>query len=201
MALSGSDINLPDSGFAIFLMKILCLGNLPRVSGLGFLQVLLKRSELKISGTTFWVMPSEKSMLRNIKWLNEIGIPVETTDCYIAPAYPGKGPVVYPALLNVLVGRSPRFLFLCSGSGSQEKLGYWLKQNLPCRPAICCIGAAIAFLSGDQVRIPAWADRICLGWLYRCASEPLKYLPRYFRALRLVWLAFRFRDRSPSEKS
>ncbi len=197
-ALEGSDLNLPDSGLAIFLMRFLGLGNLPRVSGLGFLKALLERSELKISGSTFWVMPSEKSMVRNLRWLNEKGLLVGESDCHIAPPYPATGPVLDPVLLNVLAGRRPRFLFVCTGSGSQEKLGFWLKQNLPGRPAICCIGAAIAFLSGDQVGIPVWADRVCLGWFYRCRSEPAKFVPRYLSALRLVGLAWKYRDRSPA---
>ena len=34
-------------------------------------------------------------------------------------------------------------------------------------PAIHCIGAALGFLTGDQVRIPHWADQWILGWLFR----------------------------------
>ncbi len=66
----------------------------------------------------------------------------------------------------------------------------------PYRPAIICTGAAIAFLSGRQVNIPPWADRYVLGWLFRCAKEPRKFIPRYRKALRLIPLLFRFRDRS-----
>jgi UDP-N-acetyl-D-mannosaminuronic acid transferase (WecB/TagA/CpsF family) len=72
-----------------------------------------------------------------------------------------------------------------------------LKRNLDYLPAIHCIGAAIAFLSGDQVHIPEWADRFYLGWLFRCMSSPRRYVPRYFSAPQLVPLLWRYRDQLP----
>jgi UDP-N-acetyl-D-mannosaminuronic acid transferase (WecB/TagA/CpsF family) len=66
-------------------------------------------------------------------------------------------------------------------------------ENLP---AIICTGAAIAFLSGRQANIPPWADRLYLGWLLRSLSEPAKFLPRYWQALRLFPLLWKHRDRS-----
>lgn len=63
-------------------------------------------------------------------------------------------------------------------------------------PAIICTGAAIAFLSGRQANIPDWADRLMLGWLIRTLREPAKYLPRYWAALRLLPLLWKYRDRS-----
>ena len=197
-ALLAADANLADSGLAILLARVFGLGKLPRTSGLGFLEALLGRPEVKGEGVTFWVMPSRESMERNLDWLRSKGLRVSEEDCHIAPVYPRRGPVTDEALLETLRGREPRFVFVCTGSGTQEKLGHWLKQNLPGKRAICCIGAAIGFLSGDQVRIPAWADRMCLGWLLRCFSAPGKFLPRYLAATRLVVLALRCRDAAPT---
>jgi UDP-N-acetyl-D-mannosaminuronic acid transferase (WecB/TagA/CpsF family) len=83
------------------------------------------------------------------------------------------------------------------GGGNQERLGLYLKRHLAYRPAIHCIGAAIAFLSGDQVHIPVWADRFYLGWLYRCLSEPKRYVPRYWNARKLLTLMLRYRSELP----
>lgn len=196
-----SDMNLPDSGLAILLVRVLGLGKLHRTSGLGFLEALLDRPEAKKTQATFWVMPSWESMECNLDWLRSRGLPVSTDDCYIAPVYPKRGEVQDESLLKLLQGLKPRFIFICTGSGTQEKLGLWLKETLSGKPTICCIGAAIGFLSGDQVRIPAWADRMCLGWLFRCLSSPRKFVPRYAAALRLVWLAFRYRDQPPLRRS
>jgi len=68
-------------------------------------------------------------------------------------------------------------------------------------PAIHCIGAAIAFLSGDQVHIPVWADSFYLGWLFRSISEPTRYIPRYWDARKLLPLMARYRDRLPAPNS
>jgi UDP-N-acetyl-D-mannosaminuronic acid transferase (WecB/TagA/CpsF family) len=87
---------------------------------------------------------------------------------------------------------------LTLGGGTQERLGSYLKRNLSYKPSIHCIGAAIAFLSGDQVHIPVWADRYYLGWLFRSLSEPKRYVPRYWEARRLFWMLRRYRDQMPS---
>jgi len=200
-ALVLADINLADSGLAILLMRVLGLGSLQRTSGLGFLEALLKKSDLKACGATFWVMPDRAAMERNVTWLQSQGLQVSAENCYIAPIYPKRGKVRDEALLALLQDLNPCFVFVCTGSGTQEKLGLWLKENLSKKNTICCIGAAIAFLSGDQARIPAWADRLCLGWFLRCLSAPRKFIPRYFAAMRLVWLAFRYRDKFPPLRS
>lgn len=196
-ALENADLNLPDSGLAILMARILGLGQLPRTSGLGFLEALLQNPALHEANATFWVMPSEEAQKRNIAWLTSKQIPVEEQNCFIAPLYPRTGSVTDTILLDAIIKQKPLFIFVCTGSGAQEKLGFWLKQNLSYYPTICCIGAAIGFLSGDQIRIPKWADRLCLGWLLRCLSGPTKFIPRYAKAMRLIWLILRYRDKAP----
>jgi N-acetylglucosaminyldiphosphoundecaprenol N-acetyl-beta-D-mannosaminyltransferase len=100
-------------------------------------------------------------------------------------------------LLAVLRQRRPAHVFVCVGSGVQEKLGISLKRQLDYSPGIHCLGAAIAFLSGDQARIPAWADRLALGWLVRCIRDPKVFVPRYLRAFELAYLVLRYDERTP----
>jgi hypothetical protein len=83
------------------------------------------------------------------------------------------------------------------GCCTQERLDLSLKRNLDYLPAVHCIGAAIAFLSGDQVRIPKWADRFYLGWLFRCLSAPSRCIPRYWAARKLLPLMVRYRSKLP----
>ena len=198
-ALLGSDLNLSDSGLAILLMRFLGMGNLPRTSGLGFLDHLLHSDSFrKTTPRTFWIMPNQQSLERNLQWVQSRGLPVLLQDCYIAPLYPKVGAVEDERLLKIIMEYQPSHIFLCTGSGSQEKLGYWLKMKLPYRPMICCIGAAIGFLSGDQVRILPWADRLFLGWLIRCLSNPRRFIPRYLKATKLIWLVIKYRHSSPA---
>ena len=42
-----------------------------------------------------------------------------------------------------------------------------------------------------------WADRLFLGWLFRCFSEPKKFVPRYWKARKLASLMFRYRENPP----
>jgi hypothetical protein len=65
------------------------------------------------------------------------------------------------------------------------------------RPGIHCIGAAIGFLSGEQVRIPLWVDYLYLGWLWRSVSAPTKFVPRYWKAVRLIPMMIRYGAKAP----
>ena len=108
---------------------------------------------------------------------------------YIAPFY-GKS-VSDENLLGLIVANHPHHVLIGIGSGPQEKLGYYLRQNLAYRPAIHCIGAALGFLTGDQRPIPDWADRFYLGWLLRFLRQPHLFGPRYLSAFKLPGLIFR----------
>ena len=101
------------------------------------------------------------------------------------------------ALIERLNNLRVKHVVITVGGGTQERLGLYLKRNLDYLPAIHCIGAAIAFLSGDQVKIPHWADKVFLGWLFRCISSPKRYVPRYWSAFKLIPLMWRYRDRLP----
>jgi DNA polymerase III delta prime subunit len=49
-----------------------------------------------------------------------------------------------------------KHIVITVGGGTQEQRGRYLKRELDHLPSIHCIGAVIALLSGDQVRIPDW---------------------------------------------
>jgi UDP-N-acetyl-D-mannosaminuronic acid transferase (WecB/TagA/CpsF family) len=195
-ALLGSDLVITDSGFLVLLWNLLMRDRVQRVSGLEYLKLLLAKPEFKTSYSVLWVMPSQASMDRNVAWLRANNYPFGTADCYVAPQYP-PGAVSDDQLVELVNQRRPRHVIICVGGGVQEKLGLYLKQRSLGSPAIHCIGAAIGFLTGDQVRIPDWADRWVLGWLFRCASDPRRFVPRYARAFELPLLLWRYGSRMP----
>ncbi|HVJ07686.1 MAG TPA: WecB/TagA/CpsF family glycosyltransferase [Acidisarcina sp.] len=195
-SLLDADLVLPDSGLMVLLWNMLERDSLRRLSGLEYLRDLVEQPDFRALHGTFWVMPSRESSERNLAWLRGQGIEIAPEDVYIAPRY-GK-PIEDPVLVELLNQRRPRHVMLTVGSGVQEILGHYLKRNLSYLPAIHCIGAAIAFLSGDQVHIPVWADRMALGWLLRCLWKPQQYVPRYWDARKLVPLMLRERHRMPS---
>jgi N-acetylglucosaminyldiphosphoundecaprenol N-acetyl-beta-D-mannosaminyltransferase len=194
-ALLEADFAIPDSALMVLVWNFLQRDHIPKLSGLKYMRALIEQPEFRRPGSSFWVMPTEASLYRNRTWLDEIGITVSDRDAYVAPIY---GNVVKDEeLLRRIEKRRPRHVVLCLGGGTQERLGLYLKRNLSYLPAIHCIGAAVAFLSGDQVHIPRWADSLGLGWMLRSFSDPKRYGPRYWEARVLAPMILRYRDRLP----
>jgi UDP-N-acetyl-D-mannosaminuronic acid transferase (WecB/TagA/CpsF family) len=194
-ALLEADLAITDSAFMVLIWNQLRRGRIHRLSGLEYLRHLLHEPAVRQPGNCLWVMAGAKSAERNVAWLHRQGIEVPEDCVYLAPMY-GDG-IADEALLEQLERMRPAHVIVSIGGGTQERLGLYLKRNLSYEPAIHCIGAAIAFLSGDQVNIPVWADRFYLGWLFRSLSEPSRYVPRYWDARKLLALMLRYKDRLP----
>jgi exopolysaccharide biosynthesis WecB/TagA/CpsF family protein len=194
-ALLGADLVITDSSLMVMVWNFMQRDNIRRLSGLEYLAELLVSADFRGRRRSFWIMASPESSAINLAWLREQNIEVQPEDVYLAPMY---GPVIDDeALLEQVRQRRPTDIIVTLGGGTQERLGLYLKRHLDQRPAIHCIGAAISFLSGDQVHIPMWADRFYLGWLFRCVSEPKRYVPRYWAARKLIALMLRYRGRLP----
>lgn len=172
VALEGADFAITDSGYMVLLWLIRTGERLRRISGLRLLRGMFERGDFRGMGETFWVMPSEGDSNANIAWLRGQGLEVTHEDAYVAPMYPKAGPLSDDRLLEILNLRRPRLVVIGLSGGVQERLGWELSQRLGYKPAILCIGGAIAFLSGRQTRIPVWADRMAMGWLLRFISAP-----------------------------
>jgi UDP-N-acetyl-D-mannosaminuronic acid transferase (WecB/TagA/CpsF family) len=196
-AVFNADLAITDSGFMVLLWACMTGRRLPRVSGLRYLKLLVEMKALQPRETVLWIMPSAEARDQNLAWLGSQGHDFTDEDCYLAPHYPG-GPIVDEVLVGMVKSRRPRHIVVCLGGGTQERLGLMLKRACDFRPGIHCIGAAIGFLSGNQAGIPPWADRFFLGWLCRCVSEPRKFVPRYWKAGKLVTMMFRYREGPPA---
>ena len=198
-ALLEADLVIPDSAFMVLVWNYLIAPRLHRprlrrLSGLEYLRALLERPEVRAPGATVWIMAGERSAALNLAWLKQQGISVPDTHVYQAPIYAqGPGSALEDAeLLEVLHRLRPANIIVTLGGGTQERLGLYLRKELQYVPGVHCIGAAIAFLSGDQAAIPEWADRLYLGWLLRIADEPRRYGPRYWAARTLLQLMMRY---------
>ena len=147
------------------------------------------------TGEFFWIVPTGRARQKLLDWSQREALPITGEDCYVAPRYGFD--VADPTLVALIQRRRPAQVIIAIGSGAQEKLGHYLRENLSYRPAIHCIGAALGFLTGDQIAIPDWADRLYLGWLLRLITQPHRFVPRLIHGLELPWLIWKYGERLP----
>jgi exopolysaccharide biosynthesis WecB/TagA/CpsF family protein len=194
-ALLNADLCITDSAFMVLIWNRMSKQKVHRLSGLKYLRELLRREDAHRPGNVVWIMASAGSAEKNLAWLREQGIEVPAECVYVAPMYGEE--IEDSALLELLERVKPQHVVVTVGGGTQERLGLYIKRRASYRASIHCIGAAIAFLSGDQVGIPVWADRFYLGWLFRSAADPKRFGPRYWEARKLLSLMLRYRERLP----
>jgi len=198
-AVFNADLAITDSGLMVLIWMMLTGKKIGRVSGLKYLKLLFELKALQPREAVLWIMPNAAARDQNLAWLHSQGYDFTENDCYLAPNYPA-GRIHDEALIKLANERRPKHIVVCLGGGTQERLGLMLKRECVSKPSIHCIGAAIGFLTGNQVRIPTWADKFFLGWLFRCLSEPGKFVPRYWRACKLLPMMIRYREKPPAIK-
>jgi UDP-N-acetyl-D-mannosaminuronic acid transferase (WecB/TagA/CpsF family) len=195
-ALEGADLAVTDSGFMVWLWLFRTGERIRRISGLRLLRGLFAHGDFRGKGDTFWVMPTPEDSAANLSWLKGRGFDVGAEDGYVAPLYPKEGPIADQRLLASIEVRRPRLVVIALSGGVQERLGWELRNRLGYRPAILCIGGAIAFLSGRQTAIPVWADRLAVGWLFRFISNPTSFSAKVRGVGRLPGMIWKHGSRS-----
>jgi len=183
-ALKHADIALFDSGFFCLLLRIFKGIKIKKYSGLKFLTQFLKSLKNR-SDKILMINPSYNEQLLNKKYLKLKKI--NNSNHYVAPFY-NKNIINDLKLLKMIKKDKPRYIVINLGGGVQELLGSYLKYNLDYKPSIVCSGAAIAFLTGQQAKIPSIFDKLYLGWLIRIMFNPFIFIPRYIKAFKLFFL-------------
>ncbi len=196
-ALLSAELTIADSGFMVLLWKFFTGERVPRISGLEHVKRLLEHESVRATGAVLWVVATETSRDKLLAFLSapSSGFRASLPSVYVAPKY-GR-PVEDKTLLGIVRQTRPAHIVIAVGGGIQDKLGQHLLERLDYRPTIHCIGAALGFLTGDQVRIPDWADQYYVGWFFRSVAQPRVFIPRFWSARKLPWLIWRYRDRLP----
>ena len=187
-AVVGADLAIADSGLMVVLWRLLRREKVHRISGFKYLKHLVGKLKGEGNATVFWVLPSESARQKLLDWSSRERFSIKRENCY---------DVEDRSFLALIEQQRPAHVIIAIGSGAQEKLGYYLRENLSYRPAIHCIGAALGFLTGDQVPIPEWADRLYLGWLCRLVAQPGVFIPRLSRAVELPLLIWKYGEKLP----
>lgn len=199
-ALLAADLAIADSGFMVLLWKLFTGESVPRISGLEHVKRLLEHESVQQPGAVLWVVPTDAAREKLLEFLSHLpfpspALPAIPPSVYVAPKY--SRPVEDTALLTLVRQTHPRHIVIAVGGGIQDQLGQYLLAHLDYQPAIHCIGAAIGFLTGDQVRIPNWADKYYVGWLFRSLAQPKVFVPRFWSARKLPWLIWKYREQLP----
>ena len=199
MAMTHADLVLPDSGFMVLLWRLLRRRRLNRISGLAYLKELLGRSEFREGRSVLWILPNEEARAKTLGWLQAHGFATTAEGFYVAPIY---GPRVEdPLLVERIQSLRPGHVVIALSGGVQEKLGFLLRENIGPRATIHCIGAALGFVTGYQIAIPNWADRLYLGWLLRLLANPRRFFPRAMSAFALPGMIVRYGQNLPPRKN
>ena len=194
-ALQASDMAIADSGWMVLLWRLLRHEKVQRISGLRYLRQLLARLKGEGNPSVFWILPTDRARQKLLDWSAREAFAIQIDNFYVAPQY---GLEMEDRHLLALVEQAHAVhVIIAIGSGPQEKLGYYLRENLSYRPAIHCTGAALGFITGHQIMIPDWADRLYLGWFLRLFAQPRIFIPRLARALELPWLIWKYGENLP----
>ena len=194
-AVLAADLAIADSGLMVLLWRLLRRQNVERISGSKYFKHLFGRMKGEGKRDMFWVLPTKTAQQKLLDWSRREDFSVDEKNCYVAPWYGSE--VEDGDLLSLVERYRPGHVIIAIGSGAQEKLGHYLRENLSYRPAIHCIGAALGFITGDQPAIPDWADRLYLGWLLRLVAQPRIFLPRLIRGFELPWLIAKYGENLP----
>lgn len=211
-----ADYAVVDGGYVAMVLRLLGK-KVVRISGLQILEKTVIQPEKSVipmmDRRIFWVVPDENEEGRIKELLAKRGFGEDQMAFYQAPFYQHDDDFDDVELHQRISRFGPDWVVLCLSGGKQEKVGHFLRsycQNLaktglppswgrvsherPNGPLVFCTGAAISFFTGSQAKIPKWADRLYLGWLFRTCREPRVFLPRYCRALwQFPWMLVRER--------
>jgi N-acetylglucosaminyldiphosphoundecaprenol N-acetyl-beta-D-mannosaminyltransferase len=182
--LVNSSFAILDSGLLVMLNNLFQKNKINRFSGLKYLRKAFEILEPSEFEKSLWILPSESDAEATrllLKSKKNVALKY-----YVAPLYPKHGPIEDICLLNQIAALSPKHIFIGLGGGTQERVGYLINKNFNNKICIYCLGAAISFLNGRQVNIPSLVDRVYLGWLWRCFSNPNLYIKRYLKAFKLL---------------
>jgi exopolysaccharide biosynthesis WecB/TagA/CpsF family protein len=194
-AMLSADLAIADSGLMVLTWRLLRREKIQRISGLKYLKRLLTKLNREENARLFWILPNKPARQKLLDCFRRELFSVKSDDCYVAPRYGLE--VEDRHLLALIEKRQPAHIVIAIGSGPQEKLGHYLCENLSYRPAIHCTGAALGFITGDQITIPDWADRFFLGWFFRLIAQPQIFIPRLTRGLALPWLIWKYGEKIP----
>ncbi len=95
--------------------------------------------------------------------------------------------------VRFVLAHPARLTFVAIGSPRQELLALAVRATGRATGTGLCIGASLAFASGELARAPAWMQMAGLEWAHRLSREPRRLSRRYLldspKVFQLLWRA------------
>jgi exopolysaccharide biosynthesis WecB/TagA/CpsF family protein len=112
-------------------------------------------------------------------------------DVLPAPAGLAQDGAARLAVARACVARDWDILLLCVGGPAQQMIAHQIAGLGRSTGIALCVGAAIDFVTGRNVRAPRWMQRLGLEWAYRLLREPKRLWRRYLiespKVFRIFW--------------
>lgn len=186
-SLVNADFVFFDSGYFVFLLKILKKIRVEKFSGFLFIKFFFNFLSKNFKTKIVSVDPNSILSKSNYNYILNLGLKEKNLINYIAPKYKKKK-IVDKKLLKIINKTNPDFVLINIGGNVQEILGNYLKINAKRKTRIICTGAAISFFTGDQAPINQLLDKFFLGWFIRILYNPKIFLLRYIKTFKLFFI-------------
>jgi N-acetylglucosaminyldiphosphoundecaprenol N-acetyl-beta-D-mannosaminyltransferase len=186
-SLKKSQVAIYDSGFFCILLRLFLIYKPTKYSGLKFFKNFINDNTIK----------EKKILLINSSKLNQkknnnLLLKKKFTKVfnYISPLYKGKN-IRDTKILEYILKIKPDYVITNISGCKQEVLAQFIIKNINFKCNILCIGAAIEFITGAQIKISDSIDKFYLGWFLRIMENPYKNLVRTFQSISLLKLMFK----------
>lgn len=185
-ALKSSRVAIFDSGYFCILLRVFKNIKVKKLSGYLFMKYFLETAIVK-KKILLSINPNPSAGKKNLKFLNSKKFKFVFN--YTAPNYYKTYLMNDKKLFNLIDKIKPEIILINISGEKQEILAHNIYRNSKDKKiCIFCLGAAIAFFTGEQGRIGSTSDRFYLGWFVRWAGAPVKYWPRVISSFQLIKL-------------
>jgi N-acetylglucosaminyldiphosphoundecaprenol N-acetyl-beta-D-mannosaminyltransferase len=171
-------------GFPIVMLSRLLGTRIRRTTGADLVEPVCRQARRK-GLPIFMLGSSDRTLSITAKRLSERFRGLEVAGYYA----PGNNFDPYSSeadfAIDSIRASGAKLCFVALGAPRQELFAARCLDELD-GTGLLCIGAALDFIAGTQIRAPSITQRIGLEWAWRMLREPRRLGPRYARCLAVV---------------
>jgi N-acetylglucosaminyldiphosphoundecaprenol N-acetyl-beta-D-mannosaminyltransferase len=164
-------------GFLVHYYALLRGERIPRVTGCGILEELMRRRDLR-GQRLFFVADSPETEAGLQKWAARRQYPASEYEIVVPPYGFEKDAEYVQGIIGKIRGFAPTILIMGVGAPKSEKFAYVHREELPAC-WVLSVGQAVNIEAGIKKRAPVWVQRINMEWFWRLVHEPRRLLRRY----------------------